>query len=535
LDEPVVISATSDLHACLADDPARGRIGAARLKAYLDELRRSARAVFHLDAGDVFSGHVFGAIDGGRTVARALGRLGCRTLTPGNHDFDFSRDENDPLHYVHALVPLVREQAGGPLDVLACNLRWRGGPFPQNVEGPLTLFEEDGFRVRAVGVACPYSSRPSLAPYIDGCEFEAAEGPDEAPATRARLLEGLERRLAAGARPGDAVVVMSHLGEFGARQGRVTGFDLARLSGVALVVDGHSHRRRGPLQVGRAWYLNCGEGLTAVAEARLRPGRPFVPRLLTYGDLAHVRPDPDLQALTDELTARLELAKPLARLPGAFDRRPGGRLGAGSPLSRLICRALAAAVGADLAFLNQGALRGGLAGLVTVGDVHEALPFRDEAVSGLLEGEEIWELLVRLGRKGPLGLPFHWGVDVYGRAGGVGERPDDRPSQGLGRRQDDGPENEPLELAGLIDAAGRDLRAGGRRRAVFSRQLAETLALGGLPGRREHGLLASAVMDGLTRLSAQELALVERPNLRLFEDLAAARRAWRADLQGRGA
>jgi hypothetical protein len=351
------------------------------------------------------------------------------------------------------------------------------------------------------------------------------EGPDGIRRTKARLLTDLERRLARSARgPGELAVVMSHLGELSGGDGRITGRDLAETPGVDLVIDGHSHRGRGPERIGRAWYLNCGDGLTAVVEAVISRGRLSPPRLLTYDDLADVRPDPELEVEIGDLSRRLRLDEPLIELPSRLDfsrRRPEGeaedddlgRAEEGVALGRLVCRAMNAAAGSEMAFLNRGALRSGLSGSVTAGDVHEALPFGDDLLSADYSGEEIAALFDRFGRKGRRGLPFFVGVSVYGF------------------EKDDGG----LATAGLTDDRGRDASVGGPRRLAFSGQMAAMLGeLGpvpGRPGRRRNGTLVEAVTRGLTAMSRDEIASVgDQPLALIFEDAATARAAWLSGL-----
>ncbi|MDR2456484.1 MAG: 5'-nucleotidase C-terminal domain-containing protein [Deltaproteobacteria bacterium] len=410
---------TSDIHGRLAEDPARGRLGAAKLSGLLKRLRGEAGQVHLADCGDMFSGHAFASFDNGRTVAKALGRLGFEALTLGNHDFDFGLEEGDPLYHLNTLVPILTEAAGGRSPaVLGLSMGLRGGgALPGVVTKAFSLGElPGGGRLLAVGVPNPHTARRSLRECLAGIDFGLESTLEE---TRRKVLGNLAKE-AAKIKGNDVLVVLSHLGHEGGAEGSVAGPELTTAPGVSAVVDGHGHLPYELRLPDRAAYLNCGEGLEAIAIIRLSKGKSCSSKLWRYEQLAGEAPDPEIEALVSDLSEKMGLGEKVAELPMAFGGGSERDLGL-PPAGPLVCRALLAASKADLVLLNEGAVREGLSGVVTFGDVLECLPFRDSLFQCLMEGSEIASLAAWLAEGGSFPLGAGFSVLAYGNnAGGYG-------------------------------------------------------------------------------------------------------------------
>jgi 5'-nucleotidase len=406
---------TSDIHGRLAEDPVRGRLGAAKLSGLLKRLRGEAAQVHLADCGDMFSGHAFASFDNGRTVAKALGRLGFEALTLGNHDFDFGPEEGDPLYHLATLVPILAAAGGRPPAVLGLSRRLKGGgALPGVVTKAFSLGEAPGGgRLLAVGVPNPHTARRSLRECLAGIDFGLESTIEE---TRRKVLGNLAME-AAKIKGDDVLAVLSHLGHEGGAEGSVAGPELATVPGVTVVVDGHGHLPYELRLPDRAAYLNCGEGLEAIAIIRLSKGKSCSSKLWRYEQLAGEAPDPEIEALVAEISDKMGLGEKVAELPMAFGGGSERDLGL-PPVGPLVCRALLTASKADLVLLNEGAVREGLSGAVAFGDVLECLPFRDSLFECLLEGSEIASLAAWLAKGGSFPLGAGFSVLAYGNSDG---------------------------------------------------------------------------------------------------------------------
>ncbi|MDR1296662.1 MAG: 5'-nucleotidase C-terminal domain-containing protein [Deltaproteobacteria bacterium] len=516
--QETVIVVTSDIHGFLEADPDRGRPGLARLAGYLRRLRENYPEVHLLDCGDMFSGHALGGLDGGRTAASLLGRLGYRALTPGNHDFDFNIDESNPLHYFDVLLPIARDQSPVPLVCLAVNLSRQGQPCPGVESRPLVLGPpaESGGRQKAgsraggqkgesrpektsrrrrivvCGVANPRTMRPSVASGLPGFNFGLPAGSD--PGDAGAFRNELARILSPYDRPGDVVVVLSHLGQ-SASPGRLTGRDLALIPNAAIVCDGHSHKVCQPTPVpGGGVYLNLGQALEAVAEIVVDqdPKLPPRTRLLNFRDLKAYPEDRELALEVRAVMETLDLGEVLAEIPPEADL--SYRLGPGLDrgLGRVVCRMLNSKARADFFLLNPGAVRSGLAGRITKADALETLPFADRVFSAPCKGGEVMDFFRSLCEAGHAHLPYFCGLIITGAllpAGAAG------PGMVISRiRTADGRDLDKDALYTLA-ATGQMTRIMGRLGPGPER-----------PGHQDHGPAAECLTTGLKSTAGAELA-----------------------------
>jgi 2',3'-cyclic-nucleotide 2'-phosphodiesterase (5'-nucleotidase family) len=515
---------TTDVHGNIADEPALGRIGYARLKAWREAAEKAGHTVFLLDAGDVFSGSAYTEVDQGCSVAKLLGLLGYRLLTPGNHDFDYNESAGNPLYYSEVLVETVRRAGNCPVDVVAQNLSRNGQTIYGLTRNPVIIFDEtdkypDGRRVIVTGVVSPYTLRPSLRGSLPGYEFGLLETASE---TKEKILSDLSASLKQFDRPGDVVLVLSHLGYpdpegvpaqvaldhvaiAQAEHDELYGSDLATVPNVDFVVDGHSHTTVSPKKIGQAWYANGGRYLENFLEITLddKGQRTMVHR--NYGQTADLIPDCDIEAYLRELEKRhglndIILVNPDPELFSLADLKTDNMA-----LGRLICSIMMQATGAELALHTVGGIRAGLsAGPIRVRDFYDVLPFKDELVTVTLSGHELVALLNRGSGCGGHGILQFYGFSAYAWP---------KPNGGLkveGLRMDNG---LPVDLAKNY-------------RAAINGFLAKNMT----KPTENHGDLVQALRLGLeSNFNIENLRLNRR--LFVFSDPAEARTAWEKSLK----
>ena len=243
----VKIFVTNDVHGYVFEDEGRKRIGYALLKGYVEAAQRQGHATFLSDAGDAFSGNALAQYDAGIGVARLMGHMGYRAVSPGNHAFDYNAVSGNMRYYTDMLLGTLAEASPLPFQATCVNMASTGGRLPHLVREPLLLAEEDGLRIVVAGVLTPYARSASTPENTDAhYDFglvEADGRPDHA-ATKAALLGLLEEAVRPYDRPGDVVIVLSHVGNDDTadyNRGQVRGVDLASVPNVDYVAAAQSH------------------------------------------------------------------------------------------------------------------------------------------------------------------------------------------------------------------------------------------------------------------------------------------------------
>lgn len=500
----VKIFVTNDVHGYVADNPEKKNIGYARLKALADGARAEGHTVFILDAGDAFSGSAFAQIDQGRSVAKLMGQVGYRVLTPGNHAFDYTLSEG-PLYYGNELLRLVRENSLGKVDAVAENLTYKEADPPGMVTEPVVIYDEtaenpQGMRVIVTGVITPYSVKPGLRQALADYDFDLKPTPE---ATKKTVIDRLTQSLAPYDRPQDVVIVLSHLGYAGPKgdkDGRITGPDVAAVPNVDFVADGHSHKAVAPNRDYGAMYGNGGRYLEHFMLITL-DGKKGDMALKSYADVADVVPD---KAMTDsirQIDAARGLEEVIFTSPDDSVFKDGHLRKDSTPLGRLICESMAKAAGAAIAMHTPGGIRAGLpGGPVHRRDLLDVLPFDDRLVAAEMTGKQIADVFMRGVGHGGRGLPQFCGLDVWAWRDG----------------------DDALHVAGLRLTSGEPLQPDKMYRVALNGFMARNMEL---PIKKDRGNLVDALEKQLKKGVDAE-ALRTGRNLFVFADKAAAKAAF---------
>lgn len=341
--------------------------------AYLATLSEQAREedpgrTLLLDAGDAVHGQVATDLDHGNSMVEVMNEVGYDGATLGNHDFQWG---------VPALLERL-ENAKYP--VLVGNVvREDGSPLPGTESR--RIFDLDGVKVGLTGLLTPETGQKARADRVKGVRFED-------PATA--LRQNVDALREEGA---DLVLVMSHMGLEEDRK-------LARqFAGEGLVfVGGHSHDRTDePEEVSGNYLVQAGSQGKELGELTLElSGKRIasVEHRLIPVDPAKIEPDPEVAALVAryEDRAEREMGRTLTTLPERFTRSNS----TDSPVGRLVTDSMREAAGADLAFLNSGALRCDLeAGPLSMKELYALMPFNGDVMKGTLKGSQIMQALER--------------------------------------------------------------------------------------------------------------------------------------------
>lgn len=414
----ISIVGTNDLHGNLESLPV--------LAGYVDNLRRlrSARgdAVVLVDAGDLFQGTLESNLVEGASVVRAYNALGYDHVAIGNHEFDYGPVGADSV---------VSEPGGDPRGALRARAReasfvflnanlvfrdTKRRPGWDNVR-PVSLQTVGGVTLGFVGVTTEDTLKTTLAANVR----------DLAVLPLASVVRDRARDLRArGAR---AVVVLAHAGgdcppetggpDVGRCDQDAEVFRLARALPARLVdviVAGHTHRVVHHRVNGVAIIesLSSGRAFGRV-DLEFRQGRlvhtrlfPMEPLCRTHGDGGGVpcdsvryagsvvSPSPTVaRVITPDMrrAERLKSAPLFVRTVGSVAHDPFVESALGNLVATMM---LKARPGAQVAMMNGGGVRAGLpAGVLTVGDWYEVLPFDDRLATVELPVAELAGIIGR--------------------------------------------------------------------------------------------------------------------------------------------
>lgn len=414
--EPIlVIVHTGDAHGHALEerDPDSGvltRPGYARLKTYFHDIPAGAKML--LDAGDILPGQPLAAVSRGEFIALILKDLKYDALAVGNHDFDYG------------LPRLMELRDSYGLNFTAANIIEKEDGVP--LLPPYLVKDYGGFKVGVFALTTPPTPQATNLGHLENLSFGT---PEQVVRLARTMTEKLRREEKV-----EMVVALTHLGAGSQDQPGVR--EVARgAPGLDLIIDGHSPALATGLREGDALIVGSGafmEHLGRVTVSRAPEGGLILtPELIPAAELETVPPDPELNSLLNRLTLELdrEMGRVVARTPFNLDGRPEEIRVASTNLGRLVCAALKSATGADAAILNSGSLRGTLpAGEITRGQLLNALPFANNAVTVRLTGAEVLETLnAGLARPGEGAFPQFYGLTVTAQETGS-TAPDGSPN-----------------------------------------------------------------------------------------------------------
>jgi 5'-nucleotidase / UDP-sugar diphosphatase len=183
--------------------------GVGRIKTLIDNLKKTSINPVVLDAGDVFTGTIYGMIYKGLADLAYMEAFGVQAQTIGNHEFD-----NGPSQ-------LAEYIKNATFPVVSANIDASAEPILKDLIKPSTILEIGGQKVGIVGVTTP--GTPITSSPGDKVKFL-----DPLPSVQ-KAVDDLR------AQGINKIILLSHLGYS-------EDLKLApQLKGIAVIVGGHSH------------------------------------------------------------------------------------------------------------------------------------------------------------------------------------------------------------------------------------------------------------------------------------------------------
>lgn len=356
----------NDIYDFMPNGDSGGMAGLARLV----ETERAAHPGAVLTfGGDLLSPSVASSVTQGAHMIALLGRLAPVAAVLGNHEFDFGAEV------------LRRRMAESSFPWLVTNVAEEGGQ-PFGGGRPQLMVTVNGVKVGLFGILTTETA--GLAAGIGGVRFLPEQ--ETARAAVASLR----------AQGAEVVVALTH-------QDLDRDLALARtVAGIDLILGGHDHHAV-TVEEGDTLVVKAGHDgvyLAAVDLAVERPGpggkaavvRPVGWRLVASRNQP---PVPEVAALARHYADDLDgaLARPLATLTAPLDSRQRVVRGAESSLGDLVADAARDAMGADVALVNGGGLRGDrlypAGAVLTRGDLLREMPFGNVVMALEVSGEQL--------------------------------------------------------------------------------------------------------------------------------------------------
>lgn len=308
------------------------RGGAARIAAVLKAEKARGNPVLIAHAGDAISPSLMSGLDKGAHMIDLLNQMPLDVFTPGNHEFDFGREN------------FVKRMGEAKFPVLAANLADENGK-PLKGIGASKLYEFDGFKVGVIGLTADDSVTKSSPGNL---QFSSSAR------TTFKLAAKLRKQGA------DLVVVVAHAN-------RKIDRELIDEKAADVILSGDDHDLQLSYDGKRVFVEAMEDGLYVVAvdldiqikTSKTKRKTSWWPnfRLLDTADF-----EPDAQTAKKVAAYQAVLSKELdvtiGKTATEMDSRNAAVRGGESAIGNMMSDAIRQATGADVALLNGGGFRG---------------------------------------------------------------------------------------------------------------------------------------------------------------------------------
>lgn len=387
LEGKLVIIHTNDTHG----RDLEGVYTTAAVAQLKQDLTEAGADVLLLSAGDASQGTPLVNLSMGGAAIDFMNLAGYDAMTTGNHEFDWGLENLKGL----------AQDADFP--ILAANLTYTESG--EVVFGDSVVFTtESGMKVGVFGLATPETATKAHPDKVKGVSFAAGQ----------ELYDVAQQQVdKLNAEGCDYIIALSHLGDSAESAPNRSVDLLDNVTGIDLMVDGHSHTtlpegdtsHGDTLRVSTGEYLNnigvvVYDAATDTETARLLGSK-------TEGDqtvLDYAGSNPDVLAAIEAVNAEVEqeLSKVFAKTEVLLngERDPGVRTGEtnlGDFAADAILWSARQALGedkVDLALTNGGGIRASIpAGDISMKTMKTVFPFGNEVATVTVTGAELLEAL----------------------------------------------------------------------------------------------------------------------------------------------
>lgn len=384
----ITILYTNDFHSAFDPIPAywlKGSPklgGAAQLTTMINQIRKQEKNTFLFDAGDMFTG-VLSNVSKGEMLMEMMMTMKYDAMGIGNHEFDYGS------------ANFFTQMNRVPFPVLGANIFYKGTNIP--FSRPYTIIEKNGIRLGVIGLVGLDVLSVVWQEGVANLDFR-----DPIPIVK-KIVQDLKPQV-------DLIVVLAHQGKTGPQQTDAEArpevqrdFDTdilfcKEVPGIDVYIGGHAHRgieepyrepTHGTLIVQTYGYgTRLGYLQLQVKNSKIQSYKGKL--LKVWSD--RYKPDPSMLA---KINAYKKLSAPKIGVPlGKLTKRLNRDYVAESSLGCFVADVLRQETSADIGFENAGGIRADIPeGVVTNGNVLDALPFLNELATCYMTGKQIREVL----------------------------------------------------------------------------------------------------------------------------------------------
>lgn len=370
-DTNLVVVHTNDTHARVREGKYDG-MGFAKIETLINELKEENPNVLVLDAGDTFHGTTIASLVEGESIVQIMNMIGYDAMSPGNHDFNYGQER----------LVVLDGMADFPL--LSANIVKKDG---STLLTPYIIKDINGLKVGIFGLTSPETVYKSHPKNTEGLTFK---DPIE---TARDMVSELQDKV-------HIIIALVHIGID--EETKIKSTDIAAaVDGIDLMVDGHSHSALPEgMVVNNTVIVQAGsfDMNLGVVEITYSNGEVsnITAKLINKDDTEGVAESEEILALVDELEAKnneitnVVVGNTDVELDGIKDHVRSGPTNLGT----LICEAMIAVSGADVALQNGGGIRSSIdVGPITHGEIITVLPFGNTVVMLEVKGSAIKEAI----------------------------------------------------------------------------------------------------------------------------------------------
>ena len=394
-----VILHTNDVHCGFEDN-----IGYDGLTLYKKELESEYDNVFLVDSGDSIQGAPIGSISKGQEITRFMNYVGYDVATLGNHEFDFGVDAlTDCVEAFDGQYVCANFCTPDGLPILDAYRILDAGDIKIGLLGAVT---PEVFAKTSLHDVVNESGEPMYNFFYDDTEDKLCEA----------LQNCIDELHAQGA---DYIFLLSHLGNAGSITPQYkTAEVLANLSGLTMVLDGHSHETCSitlPDKDGKEVPVaQTGTKLTSIGQVMIYKDGHIEETLVSevpepeeggpaFEEVQRGKTtrlvDSDTKAFMDNAAAayddimnekvgEIAFDMPVRDESGEISRMRENELG------DLAADAYRATGQSQIGFLNSGSVRNGLtAGELTYRSILNILPYSNDIVTISISGQTLLDAL----------------------------------------------------------------------------------------------------------------------------------------------
>ncbi len=355
----LVILHTNDFHGRIKQEDEFA--GAARITAYVNQVRNNNSAVLFLNGGDSISGTPVSTLFEGVPIFEVMNLMGYDASVLGNHEFDHGFRQIEKFKEI-ASYPLLAINAYSPDGSLIA-------------DAPLLVKDVDGIKVGIIGVITEATPHMIIPMGNENLSF-------------ADPKESIEAAVSALCDKVDLVVLLSHVGH-------EEELALARdTECVDVIVGGHSHTVVDPgVMVGDTLVTQAGEYGSHVGHIRLTVDTVTNEVLSAKAELIPAKelpgPEPAVASAVRQWTDKVsaQVGYQIAQADRNYSQEE---------LQIIFETVIASAIDADFGFYNMGGIRDVIRkGSVTARNIWTIEPFGNSLVGLRMKGSHVRYMLNR--------------------------------------------------------------------------------------------------------------------------------------------